>query len=90
MENSEVAELYLGLKALNNEIDEVYDFLYKYNIDYSNYIDKGEKLFKDEEFKPLINELIKLRHDFFSSDREIASLYLVLRKHEGGKIYEDR
>ena len=47
MENSEVAELYLGLKSLNDEINEVYDFLYKYNIDYSDYIDKGGKIYED-------------------------------------------
>lgn len=71
---------------LLTEIHELYHYIYTYELNYDEYIDKGDELLKsmafDEKLKSLIRALVEVRHDIFSSDREVACLYLVLREKE--------
>ena len=69
------------------DIQELYHFIYTYELGYDEYIDKGDELLKsmahDKKLKSLITAMVELRGgDIFSSDREVACLYLVLREEE--------
>lgn len=69
-------EWYQRLLNLYSSIyNTLYDFC-NYTDRYDALIDMAEQLLRNPAFRPDLNRLVEIRHDFFTSDREIVALAL--------------
>lgn len=71
-------------RDLAHEIRNLYHCIYTYRINYDEYIDEGDEILRSDDLKlrSLVKALCEARGDIFSSDREVACLYLVLKAEE--------